>query len=221
LKIVKKLCFFLDPTKSFFSLKRYKEEVGKDYARIVLYLCTRRDYDMSEGYESEEDDTTCSSSHTASRNHKMEEYFSDTNDTICHPVHFGPSTEKRSKLEPGRDLSTTDIENQIMNDETLAREMQLELDETHQAIIEIDVDNEIKESNETDSTKFTDIPHLVTSLEDRVDKSSQYFLVIRRGITFQRLLLLWQRECKTSPEKVFRVKYIGERGIDSGSPRNA
>jgi hypothetical protein len=214
----KEALFLPGSHKEFFPLKRYKEEVGKDYARIVLYLCTRRDYDMSEGYESEEDDTTCSSSHTASRNHKMEEYFSDTNDTICHPVHFGPSTEKRSKLEPGRDLSTTDIENQIMNDETFAREMQLELDETHQAIIEIDVDNESKESNETDSTKFTDIPHLVTSLEDRVDKSSQYFLVIRRGIAFQRLLLLWQRECKkTSPEKVFRVKYIGERGINSGA----
>ena len=30
--------------KEFFSLKRYKEDLGKDYAKIVLYLCHMSDF---------------------------------------------------------------------------------------------------------------------------------------------------------------------------------
>ena len=34
---------FLPGTVEFFSLLRYHEEIGKDYKRIVLYLCTTTD----------------------------------------------------------------------------------------------------------------------------------------------------------------------------------
>ena len=33
--------------KEFFSLSRYKEEMGKDYKRITLYLSTKSDYEIS------------------------------------------------------------------------------------------------------------------------------------------------------------------------------
>ena len=33
--------------KEFFSLSKYKEALGKDYRRIVLYLCTERDYEYN------------------------------------------------------------------------------------------------------------------------------------------------------------------------------
>ena len=32
-------------TKEFFNLSKYKEEIGRDYRRICLYLCTEEDYD--------------------------------------------------------------------------------------------------------------------------------------------------------------------------------
>ncbi|XP_006815641.1 uncharacterized protein LOC102807520 [Saccoglossus kowalevskii] len=36
-------------SKEFFSLCRYREELGKDYQRICMYLCTEKDYNISEG----------------------------------------------------------------------------------------------------------------------------------------------------------------------------
>ena len=104
-----------------------------------------------------------------------------------------------------------------MNDEIIAREMQMEFEEHDQPTIEI-VDDISTDTNSTSLSKLADIPQLVAALEENVDKSGQFFLVIRRGITFQRFLSLWQRECKrSSPTRIFRVKYIGERGIDSGA----
>lgn len=35
--------------KDFFILEKYKRELGKDYKRIVLFICTAHDYDTSEG----------------------------------------------------------------------------------------------------------------------------------------------------------------------------
>ena len=35
---------FLPGTSELFTLKRYQEELGKDYNRIYLYLCTNEDY---------------------------------------------------------------------------------------------------------------------------------------------------------------------------------
>ena len=36
--------FFLPGTSELFTLKRYQEELGKDYNRIFVYLCTNEDY---------------------------------------------------------------------------------------------------------------------------------------------------------------------------------
>ena len=41
---------FLPGTKEFFTLKRYKEETGKDYKRIVLYLPTDDDVAKCESF---------------------------------------------------------------------------------------------------------------------------------------------------------------------------
>ena len=46
---------FLPGTKEFFTLKRYKNETGKDYKRIVLYLCTNDDLSKNENSENFED----------------------------------------------------------------------------------------------------------------------------------------------------------------------
>ena len=47
---------FLPGTKEFFTLKRYKEETGKDYKRIVLYVCTKSDISRSEDFEDDDED---------------------------------------------------------------------------------------------------------------------------------------------------------------------
>ena len=49
---------FLPGTREFFTAKRYKEQSGKDYKRITLYLCTKNDLRRNEDFdiESETDD---------------------------------------------------------------------------------------------------------------------------------------------------------------------
>ena len=52
---------FIPGTTEFFTLKRYREEIGKDYKSIVLYLCTNEELnasenpDWDEGMQSEEE----------------------------------------------------------------------------------------------------------------------------------------------------------------------
>ena len=48
---------FLPGTSELFTLKRYQEELGKDYNRIYLYLCTNEDYNntVMSGDDSEDD----------------------------------------------------------------------------------------------------------------------------------------------------------------------
>ena len=61
---------FLPGTSELFSLKRYQEEIGKDYNRIHLYLCTTEDYNntLDDGDESEDEET----SHSTSKYAKLE-----------------------------------------------------------------------------------------------------------------------------------------------------
>ena len=218
----KEALFLPGSCQEFFSLKRYREELGKDYNKITLYLCTRSDYGKCEGDEEESEDirreSLCPSlpGTSGTKMHTLEEYFNadDNSDTV---VHFTPSDAKKPKHDLSEDSSNcnaAEVATQISSDEVLAKEMQLELD-SH-PVIELDDDH--KESGKLDLSKYVDLPTLIKYLEEHIDKAGQFFLVIRRGITFQRLLSLWQRERKkTSPEKVLRVKYVGENGIDSGA----
>ena len=48
---------FLTGTVEFFTLSRYQEEIGKDYKRIVLYLCSQMDGNSAKhGYDSTDDE---------------------------------------------------------------------------------------------------------------------------------------------------------------------
>ena len=43
-------------------------------------------------------------------------------------------------------------------------------------------------------------------------------MIVRRGISLSRLLSLWQRQAKKIPvTRIFKVRIIGEDGIDSGA----
>ena len=38
--------FMPGQTKDFFELSKYKEELGRDYRKLCLYLCTAEDFDF-------------------------------------------------------------------------------------------------------------------------------------------------------------------------------
>ena len=40
---------FMPGRSTDFNLEEYKKELGKDYKRIVLYLCSEADYNIAEG----------------------------------------------------------------------------------------------------------------------------------------------------------------------------
>ena len=47
---------FLPGSKNeFFSLERYQQELGKDFNRITLFLCTSLDYFISQGLNDSDD----------------------------------------------------------------------------------------------------------------------------------------------------------------------
>ena len=115
------------------------------------------------------------------KNHIIEDYFScdDGNETVYDSEDSGPSSSKRLKKESGEEssCSTSAVTKQIMNDEIIAMELQMEFDEHVQRTIEI-VDDRSNDTSSTDLSKLADIPQLVAALEENVDKSGQFFLVI-------------------------------------------
>ena len=50
-----KALFLPGSKKEVFTLSRYQEEIGKDFKRITLYLCSNYDFEISEGYFDDEE----------------------------------------------------------------------------------------------------------------------------------------------------------------------
>ena len=203
---------FLPGTVEFFNLLRYHEEIGKDYKRIVLYLCSSTDIRSAEKSKQE-----C-----------------DSADSDISGDEF--------QLRPGKKMKS-----QIEGDEELAKILQSQLDseagqfdvtEDNISLLNpiisdcasIQEDSPVASMNtsyktaaelkcaEEKPTQFTSCEDLLRSLSSTVDESDQFFLVVRRGSSFQRQLKIWQRESrKSSPEKILRVHFAGEDGIDTGA----
>ena len=76
----------------------------------------------------------------------------------------------------------------------------------------------VEDKSEETKEEFIDQTSVIEHLEKKTDNSSQFFIVIRRKVPFQRVLSLWQRATKkSSPTQRLTVKYVGEDGIDTGA----
>lgn len=177
-------------SKEFFSLKRYKEETGKDYNKIVLYLCKLSDFHLELNSESDR----------------------DTDELVEEP--------EKKRLKSLTTDEEPDASAVFASDEKIAIELQREFD-NELSIDMIDaVENmeDGKDDNMSMGTIHQDISSVIKSLSQKVDQDGQFFIVSRRGSPFPRVLSLWQREAnRSSPEKVLRVRYSGENGVDSGA----
>ena len=194
---------FLPGSKELFSLSRYQEELGRDYNRITLYLCTSPDY-----------------------NKAMDWYDSDDREEETEEMKLAPSSPpmKCARMDSmlDRDIrvvslvdedhgNDADSDNSVMlqikNDEQLAKELQDQVN--HEELLDLKAET---------VEQFNDSRSVVKALEDRVNCSQQLFLIVRRGAPFFRLLTLWQREANRSgAENTLRISYHGEQGIDSGA----
>jgi len=162
---------FLPGGKEVFCLKKYQEELGKDYNRITLYLCTVTDYNISIGKD------------------EVHVHDSDSNDEM------GPLPSKFARLSNGSssyididktydDDGNTSCILQIKHDEELAKELEKQLNKPVDVAI-CKPDDECKDPSS-----------VVKALEKRVDHSEQLSLVIRRGAPLIKVLSLWKREVK-------------------------
>ena len=190
---------FLPGTSELFSLKRYQEEIGKDYNRIHLYLCTTEDYNntVDDGDESEDEETSPSAS----------KYAKVENETALTKV--GEQIQQDEQL-------ARELENQF--NQEVWQDQQIIENVAVQKMSDSLVQQETGAEQSTSETILTDHFSVVKKLSTRVDNTGQFFMVVRRASSFTRRLNLWQRESKrTSPEKCLRVHFTGEDGIDSGA----
>lgn len=193
---------FLPGTSELFSLKRYQEEIGKDYNRIHLYLCTTEDYNntLDDGDESEDE------THSSSKYAKVE------NETALTKV--GEQIQQDEQL--ARELENQ-FNQEVLQDQQITENLVVQ-ERIHSLVQQETAAEQSTSGLSTNETILTDHVSVIKELSTRVDNTGQFFMVVRRVSSFTRRLNLWQRESKrTSPEKCLRVHFTGEDGIDSGA----
>ena len=177
-----------------FELEKYKNELGKDYRRITMYLCTAADYEMSEGTDITESDISDFKPTTAigislplesqSSGSSLEKNTGNSPPFSCD----APDGQQVGDLTTSVNLS----QEQILEDASLAKVLQ---------------------EWEKNSDFFGDIPdcppkvltepsQVVKLLAERVDQEQDFFLVSRRAAPFTRTLALWQRQTKKTPPRL-------------------
>ena len=214
----KEAMFLPGSTKEFFTLQRYREELGKDFKRITLFLCTLSDFRLSEGGvsgdgEQSEDqlwDTCIDLPNPISPVEENDTNPSDSNKD-GDKVDVNMEQGQKHGITAGEDQSE---ELQIEDDFKIAQALQASLDNVLQ-----DSTRELPAEGTLDKVvTYSDHTSVIQALEQRLITTEQFFLVVRRGIPFERVISLWQRESKRkSPENVVRIRYLGEEGIDSGA----
>ena len=175
--------------KEFFELQKYKDALGKDYKRITLFLCLSQHYYEAEGITStEKTDDT----------ELTETDLFDSN--LCNMSNVeGDMAESSATLPLEADIIA-------IADEIYARELQNQ------------VHHSPSQEMKTGEVEITSVRDILKILQERVNKSQQFFITTRRQVPISRILQLWQRqEKKSSVAGVLVVKYAGEDGIDQGA----
>lgn len=210
--------FLPGPGKEFFSLHRYQEEVGKDFKRITLYLCTAREFYHSQNVGLDWDAPDI----------EDEDYSTNKQEGGASPKRLKMDLVPKSEDNEKSVMEETDM--QIKHDEEVAMEFQRQVLEendvtaTGAEVTEIAVEDEQSNGMNENMTEkkstegFTSPTSVVQELEKRVDKDSKFFITIRRQTPLARILNLWRYEAKRQGgHHEIRVKFLGEDGIDSGA----
>ena len=185
---------FLPGISEKFSLKRYREEKGQDYNRITLYLCSKSD-----------------------STHFVKDVISLSDDDFDDGFEF-PAFEIKKK-EVGEDK----VQNQQFDfklDESVEEKLHPESNE--KAVSELqrnqNEDCTFAEHNTEIKVTIKNVQDVFKHLSSKVDHSKDLFFTVRRGADVFRVLSPWQRQVKLgNPERVIRIHYLGEYGIDSGA----
>ena len=199
-----------------FQLEKYKTELGKDYKRITMYLCTTADFEMSEDNNPTNSELSISEPINAPESSLANGVESAS---VITPARS--SLDKNGTPPLSGDLPSTSgqeldhscsnihsAEQQILEDSQLAQMLQ-EWENTSESFQEI---------ANCPTTIVAEPAQIVKILSERVDRMQELFLVSRRCAPFSRTIALWQRQTKKSPPtSVLKVHFNGEAGIDTGA----
>ena len=112
--------------KELFSLKRYKDYLGKDYAKIVLYLCRMNDFIINtgddEGDEKEEKDAIHESSTAKKRKTEPTVAFEWVITTYESDEAMAMELQKKSDEESDEDLTVPTFDSHSLQKTTIAHE---------------------------------------------------------------------------------------------------
>ena len=189
-----------------FELEKYKNELGRDYKRITMYLCTTAEFEMSE--ENGSTDLSASKPITMTVTSSLATFQPIA--SMENTIHSAPVTTVTTACAENTPLRCDS--QQILQDENMAKLLQeSEWEGNGDGFEDLHVTN-------CPTTSLIETSQVVKLLSDRVDQNEDFFLVSRRAAPFTRTLALWQRQTKkTPPTGVLRVHYSGEAGIDSGA----
>ena len=202
---------------------KYKTEVGKDFKRLVFYLCKEEEFNSCEEQDEDEEIslTREDHSHTDIFNADL---FEDS-------VYVCDGFDSAEKNEPQQ---RRDEEPRRKNKESRMG------DEAQQISSQV---NQGRNGNSCHQTKPADenssrstlppaagdrtselFAHIINyndvvkEVSSKVDHGNQFFMTTRRKVPFPRILSLWKRQAaKCDPTNLLRVHFSGKDGIDSGA----
>ena len=112
--------------KELFSLKRYKKDLGKDYAKIVLYLCRINDFIINtvddEEDEKEEKDPFHESSTAKKRKTEPTVAFEEVITTYESDEAMATELQKKFDEESDEDLTVPTFDSHSLQKPTIAHE---------------------------------------------------------------------------------------------------
>ena len=166
--------FLPGSAKEFFTLERYQQELGKDFNRITLFLCTSFDYNIAHGLNDSDGE-----------NDLFNSDITDSSGTCLEPAsHESPPTTKCLKVNNDSDEnSQKDL--QIQNDEKLALELQQSFEDEMSSEINEEYSTPVVQ-NKCDGAQeeFIDQASIIQHLEKMTDIDNQFFIVMRRKVPF-------------------------------------
>ena len=191
-----KIAYFIPGTTEDFLLSKYKQELGKEYKQITLYLVSESDKLILEKTANNLFDNDNNDSYTSSL----------IDERRCKKLKLS-SPEKQTDEEFAENLQL------YFDQELLEAIPDMPLSEITKPLLEPSLlpthDHQPKES--------VSITTILEELARNINWDKQFFLNVRRRSDLLRILSLWGRQNKQSPEMKLVVNFIGENGIDSGA----
>ena len=193
------------------TLERYQQELGKDFKRITLYICTKSDYHLHEcgGYlEYEEPDK----GKCVDVDNFENVVVSDDSD-FEQPGTRGHSSEKQGYVKDHEEPNSAQIRSD--HDVALALHKSINNEDDEEG----DLCAMVPTPNDAGSyPAVSDPASVVKFLQNNVIDDCHLFLTMRREIILSWVVQLWQRELKKKPvEYKLSIKDLGEEGIDTGA----